>query len=124
MLFLLGLLYIVVPVWAGIFQSLNPFSGLGLETTYVTVTNSTISPGQPDIVLQQEKENESLHKRLQRGAGKWDSSHPRHRLLSALYGYSRYREKNLENVNRWRDFYKRIPSKQRSVCFINYFSIN
>ena len=119
MLLLLVLPYIAVPVWAGFFHSLNPFTGLGLDISYATVVNFTIFTDQPDTLLKQEKEKASLHHRLQRSVRKWDSSHPRHRLLSALYGYSRYREKNLENVNRWRDFFKRIPKKQRSVgCII------
>ena len=124
MLFLLILAYIAVPVWAGIFQSLNPFTGSGLDITHVIVTTITVFTDQPDLLLKQEEEKANLHHRLQRSAGKWDSSHPRHRLLSALYGYSRYRERNTENVNRWRDFYKRIPRKQRSVCYTIPISID
>lgn len=116
MLFCLVLWFIAVPARAGIFESLNPFTGLGLDTIYSTVTNATIAEDQPSIFVQQENEKTSLQRRLQRNAGKWDSSHPRHRLLSALYGYSRHREKNQESVNRWREFYKRIPKTQRKVC--------
>ena len=85
------LLLCLVPVLAGIVQYLSPFSVW--TGTVSNITNSSI----PSI---------------QQNAG-WDAS--RHRILTAMHGYSRYREKNLENTNRWRDFYKRIPKRQRSV---------
>ncbi|KAL3494965.1 N2227-like protein-domain-containing protein [Aspergillus germanicus] len=32
----------------------------------------------------------------------------------ALYGFSRYKEKNLAEVKRWRDLYKHVPQKQKT----------
>ena len=84
------LLLCLVPILAGIVQYLSPFSGWG-QGAVSNITNSSIP--------------------VQQNAG--DAS--RHRILTAMHGYSRYREKNLENTNRWRDFYKRIPKRQRSV---------
>jgi carnosine N-methyltransferase len=56
-----------------------------------------------------------LQGRLQRSTGTWNANHPRYRLLMALYGFSRYKEKNLAEVKRWRDLYKHVPQKQKTV---------
>ncbi|KAL4890559.1 N2227-like protein-domain-containing protein [Aspergillus ambiguus] len=56
-----------------------------------------------------------LQERLQRSSGTWGSSHPRQRLLTALHGYQRYKEKNLAEVQRWRNLYRQIPKRQRSM---------
>jgi carnosine N-methyltransferase len=69
---------------------------------------------QPDP--RQLEEYVHLQGRLQRSTGTWNGNHPRHRLLMALYGFSRYKEKNLAEVKRWRDLYKHVPQKQKTVC--------
>ncbi|KAL5357584.1 N2227-like protein-domain-containing protein [Aspergillus floccosus] len=56
-----------------------------------------------------------LQQRLQRSTSTWGSSHPRQRLLTALHGFRRYKERNLAEVKRWRDWHKQIPKRQRSV---------
>lgn len=68
--------------------------------------------------LRHEKEYARLQTRLDRESQNWDGNHPRHRLLTALYGFSRYKERHVAEVNRWRSLYKKMSKNQRVVCFI------
>ncbi|KAL4863510.1 hypothetical protein BDV12DRAFT_177438 [Aspergillus spectabilis] len=80
--------------------------------TQVIVSNITeIEPPNP----RQEAEYIRLQQRLSKSTGTWDKSHPRHRLLTALWGFSRYKERNLAEVNRWRDLYKHVSKPQKKV---------
>jgi hypothetical protein len=63
----------------------------------------------------QRQEKAHLMKRMDRKSGKWTSTHPRYRLLEALYSFSRYRERNLVELKRWRDMYSNVKSKQKQV---------
>jgi hypothetical protein len=54
-------------------------------------------------------------KRMRRNEGKWGSSHPRYRLLEALFGFIKYRERNMAELDRWRHLYKSVPRKQKQV---------
>lgn len=65
--------------------------------------------------LRHENEYTRLQTRLDRGSQPWDGNHPRHRLLTALYGFSRYKERHIAEVNRWRSLYKNVSKKQRVV---------
>ncbi|KAJ5494675.1 hypothetical protein N7463_010762 [Penicillium fimorum] len=60
------------------------------------------------------EEHTRLLQDLQRSSGKWNSAHPRHRLLTALHGYTCYKDKSLAEVNRWRNLYKNVPKRQRT----------
>ncbi|KAL4780659.1 N2227-like protein-domain-containing protein [Aspergillus varians] len=80
------------------------------DITQVIVANITILE-EPNV--RQEEEFSRLQHRLQRSTGTWNPSHPRHRLLMALYGFSRYKERNLAEVTRWRDLYKHVPKSQK-----------
>jgi hypothetical protein len=62
------------------------------------------------------QEKKHLMKRMDRKSGKWGTSHPRYRLLEALWGYYRYRERNMAELNRWRTLYKSVSKKQKRVC--------
>ncbi|RMZ44457.1 hypothetical protein CA14_003938 [Aspergillus flavus] len=80
--------------------------------THVFVTNITlIDPTES----RQQEEYSRLQARLQRSTGSSDTSHPRQRLLTALHAFHRYKERNLAETKRWRDWYKKIPKKQRSI---------
>ncbi|KAK1144144.1 hypothetical protein N8T08_005806 [Aspergillus melleus] len=83
------------------------------QITHVFVTNITLLDTAPS--LRHDEENVRLQGRLERSRGKWDSSHPRHRLLTALHGYTRYKERHLVETKKWRDLYKNISKKQRSL---------
>lgn len=63
-----------------------------------------------------EREKAELLQRMSRAAGKWDGSHPRHRLLDALYGFSKYFDRNMDDVKRWRKLYKGVTRQQKKVC--------
>lgn len=52
---------------------------------------------------------------LQKSKGKWDSTHPRYRLLTALKAYLLYKPRSAADIDKWRNSYKKIPKKQRSV---------
>jgi hypothetical protein len=63
-----------------------------------------------------------LMKRMDRKHGKWGTIHPRHRLLEALFGFTKYRETSMAELQRcmaelqrWRDQYKNVGKKQRKV---------
>ena len=52
---------------------------------------------------------------LQRGSGKWNSNHPRWRLMNSMKAYSRYGEERTAELDVWRKRYKKLPRSQRSV---------
>ncbi|KAF2177219.1 hypothetical protein K469DRAFT_733031 [Zopfia rhizophila CBS 207.26] len=52
--------------------------------------------------LSYRQEEQRLLARLNSDYGTWNEYHLRRRLLNALYGFSRYRERNLVEVQRWR----------------------
>lgn len=61
------------------------------------------------------QEKAHLLKRMDRKHGKWSSSHPRYRLLEALYGYSKYRDTNMAELDRVRGLYKNVSKAQKKV---------
>jgi hypothetical protein len=62
------------------------------------------------------REEAHLMKRMNRKNGKWNSSHPRYRLLEALFSYSKYRDTNIAELDRWKSLYKNVGKKQKKVC--------
>jgi hypothetical protein len=64
------------------------------------------------------QEKAHLLKRMARKSGKWGTSHPRYRLLEALWGYSRYKKRNMAELDRWRNLYKRVGKKQKQVSHV------
>ncbi|KAL4738231.1 N2227-like protein-domain-containing protein [Aspergillus similis] len=93
------------------------------EVSQVIVPNITIDSNavpdlpvpSPDHNRRQKREYVRLQSRLSRTSGTWGPSHPRHRLLMALYGFTRYKERNLAEVKRWRDLYKHVPKGQKQL---------
>ncbi|KAL4901117.1 hypothetical protein BDW74DRAFT_187968 [Aspergillus multicolor] len=91
------------------------------DITQVIVTNITVVDSDPPIPsieeenTRQEEEYTNLQDRLNRNTRKWTPSHPRHRLLTALYAFTRYKERNLSEVKRWRDLYQHVPKEQRKL---------
>ncbi|PLB48678.1 N2227-domain-containing protein [Aspergillus steynii IBT 23096] len=83
------------------------------QITHVFVTNITLLDAAPSP--RHDEEYARLQHRLERSRGKWDSSHARHRLLTALHGYMRYKERHLVETKKWRDMYKNVSKKQRSL---------
>jgi len=61
------------------------------------------------------REKLQLLKRMDKKSGKWGTSHPRYRLLEALWAYTRYRERHMAELDRWRSLYKSVSKKQKKV---------
>jgi len=53
---------------------------------------------------------------LQRTSGKWNSNHPRWRLMNSMKAYLRYGEDRTADLDTWRKRYKKLSRSQRSVC--------
>ncbi|KAM0330625.1 hypothetical protein ACHAQA_003574 [Verticillium albo-atrum] len=62
-----------------------------------------------------EAEHKALLTRMSKSHGKWDTTHPRARLLDALHGYARYRERQTSELDRWRRMYKNTSSSQKKI---------
>jgi hypothetical protein len=61
------------------------------------------------------QEKAHLLKRMSRKTGKWSPTHPRYRLLEALYGFTKYRERNMVELTRWRSLYGNVSKQQKKV---------
>ncbi|OAL44678.1 N2227-domain-containing protein [Pyrenochaeta sp. DS3sAY3a] len=61
------------------------------------------------------QEKAHLMKRMDSKHGKWSSTHPRYRLLEALFGFTKYRERNMAELDRWRKLYKNVGKKQKKT---------
>ncbi|KAF9894466.1 hypothetical protein FE257_007969 [Aspergillus nanangensis] len=109
LLFVLCLAYANAAIWR--FSELVP--QIRQAITQIFVTNLTVIDSAESN--RHADEHGRLQHQLQRSNGKWDSSHPRHRLLTALHGFCRYKERNLAETKKWRDWYKQIPKRQRSI---------
>ncbi|CBX96263.1 hypothetical protein LEMA_P111820.1 [Plenodomus lingam JN3] len=72
-----------------------------------------LDPAQSTARQRQEKAH--LLKRMDRKSGKWGTTHPRYRLLEALFGFSKYRERNMAELDRWRSLYKNVGKKQKQI---------
>ncbi|KAK1980071.1 N2227-like protein-domain-containing protein [Colletotrichum cereale] len=83
-----------------------------VELHEVTVT---VEETQEKPSPRHEQEKKSLLKRMSRLHGKWDTSHPRHRLLEALFGFSRYKARHMVELDRWKGLYKHVSKAQKAV---------
>ncbi|KAF9878856.1 hypothetical protein CkaCkLH20_03756 [Colletotrichum karsti] len=83
-----------------------------VEVHEVTVTLEDL-PDKPSPRHVQEKKN--LMKRLSKSHGKWDTNHPRHRLMEALFGFSRYKVRQMDELNRYKDLYTYVSKAQKKV---------
>lgn len=61
------------------------------------------------------QEKAHLIRRMDPKHGKWSSTHARYRLLEALFGFTKYRERNMAELDRWRKLYKNVGKKQKKV---------
>ncbi|KAM0721748.1 hypothetical protein Q7P37_002673 [Cladosporium fusiforme] len=67
------------------------------------------------IFAQKDNEDASrMLEELRRDNGKWNSNHPRYRLLNALKSYLRYGEEKASDLDTWRKRYKKLPRTQRA----------
>ncbi|EGE03525.1 methyltransferase [Trichophyton equinum CBS 127.97] len=66
------------------------------------------------ISTRQLEEKSRLRDRMKRDNNKkWDSSHPRYRLLTAMHGFARYIDRNLAEADRWSTLYMNSPLHHR-----------
>ncbi|KAF2849519.1 N2227-domain-containing protein [Plenodomus tracheiphilus IPT5] len=72
-----------------------------------------MAPESARSTARQRQEKAHLMKRMDRKHGKWGTTHPRYRLLEALFGFSKYRERNMAELDRWRSLYKNVGKKQK-----------
>ena len=52
---------------------------------------------------------------LRKDQGTWNTNHPRHRVLDALHGFSRYHERQKVELDRIKGLYKQVSKPQRLV---------
>ncbi|KAK6343462.1 hypothetical protein TWF730_011051 [Orbilia blumenaviensis] len=83
-----------------------------VEQTYITMQLDEQNPRDTPRARQ---EKQRLLKQLSRGHGSWGDQHPRKKLLDALYSYSRYSERNIPDVSRWRQLYGHVSSKHKRL---------
>lgn len=69
------------------------------------------------LILIQEDASRMFHE-LQRTSGKWNSNHPRWRLMNSMKAYLRYGEDRTADLDTWRKRYKKLSRSQRSVCHL------
>ncbi|KAM0558042.1 hypothetical protein ACHAPJ_005209 [Fusarium lateritium] len=79
----------------------------------VVVTLEQVS-GQPDTPRHVEAKKK-LAKDMARWWGNWNANHPRHRLLDAMYGFSRYYERQKLDLDRIEGLYKHVSKAQKSI---------
>ncbi|KAL4726610.1 hypothetical protein ACLX1H_005498 [Fusarium chlamydosporum] len=92
------------------FASIPNLSG-SLSDAVVSFEEVSSAPNTPRHVEVKKK----LAKAMARGWGNWNGHHPRHRLLDALYGYSRYYERQKAELDRLEGLYKHVSRAQKSL---------
>jgi len=74
------------------------------------------------------EEKKRLLASLERNEEDWTVNHPRYRLLQALHGFVRYKERYQNQVKGWVNEYESLPEAQKKVekqhytFFHNFFS--
>ncbi|TWU76117.1 hypothetical protein ED733_007857 [Metarhizium rileyi] len=67
-------------------------------------------------------EKERLLSTIAKDYGTWSSNHPRHRLLDALHGFSKYYEQQRADIDRLRGLYKYASKFQKKARFSRYLT--
>ncbi|KAM5435557.1 putative carnosine N-methyltransferase [Microsporum canis] len=95
-----------------------PRSHQGPAVRSATIIGSTnaneAESGEKSKNRRQLEEESRLRDRLKRDNRKWDSSHPRYRLLTAMHGFARYKDRNLAELERWSALYSNTPKRHRT----------
>ncbi|KAG6006744.1 hypothetical protein E4U21_006729 [Claviceps maximensis] len=68
---------------------------------------------QASMASRHDIEKERLMSVMSRRHGTWSPNHPRYRLLDALHGFAKYYERQLGDVDRFRDLYALVPEAQK-----------
>ena len=75
---------------------------------------ANVGPAPAEQTTQLE-EKERLLKRLQKKNSIYNSKHPRRRLLTALHGFYRYRQRAFDELSRINDLYGHVPKAHKKV---------
>ena len=87
-----------------------------VHQVHITIEEHELPQMAPEpTTLRHIHEKQHLLQRLRRDKGKWNSNHPRHRLLDALFGYVDYYERQAAEVERLRGLYKKVTKSQHEV---------
>ncbi|KAF5010751.1 hypothetical protein FDECE_3106 [Fusarium decemcellulare] len=70
--------------------------------------------GEPNT-LRHVEAKKKLMKSMERKSGTWNNHHPRHRLLDALNGFSKYYERQKAELDRIQGLYKHVNRAQKSL---------
>jgi carnosine N-methyltransferase len=79
------------------------------------LTMGAMPPSDVDDASRHRREKLQLLKRMDKKSGRWGTSHPRYRLLEALWAYTKYRESHMAELDRWRSLYKSVGKQQKKV---------
>ncbi|CAM1505870.1 Fc.00g115070.m01.CDS01 [Cosmosporella sp. VM-42] len=82
-----------------------------VEVHEVVVTLEQVY-GEPNTPKHTEAKSKLLDS-LRKDHGTWNTNHPRHRLLDALHGFTRYHERQKAEVDRLRRLYQQVSKPQR-----------
>ena len=63
------------------------------------------------------REKQRLLKSLERTEENWRTDHPRYRLLQALHGFVRHKERYVDQLEGWQKSYNGIPDPQKKVIY-------
>lgn len=85
-----------------------------IEVVHEVVVTLEQIAGEPNTPRHVEAKKK-LMSNMARDAGTWNKNHPRHRLLDALYGFSKYHERQKVELDRFEGFYKHVTKSQRAV---------
>lgn len=85
-----------------------------IEVVHEVVVTLEQIAGEPNTPRHAEAKKK-LMGNMARDAGTWNKNHPRHRLLDALYGFSKYHERQKVELDRFEGFYKHVTKAQRAV---------
>ncbi|KAM5356833.1 hypothetical protein ACJ41O_003479 [Fusarium nematophilum] len=84
-----------------------------IEVHEVVVTLEQVS-GEPNTPRHVEAKKKLL-RNMDRKEGTWNNHHSRHRLLDALYGFSKYYERQKVELDRLEGLYKYVTKAQKSL---------
>lgn len=101
----------------GFIQAIEP-EQIHLETEDFSFKNVSF----PDTPRHESERKKLLGRLKRKPDDKWSSSHVRHRTLDALYAYSKYYPRQMEEINRLKGLYDKVTGPQRAVSYTTHWS--
>jgi len=118
---------LVASIWAIGTAASNAQSTVESQITQATFAQNALHDAQDPLEMgpmapsdiegspRHRQEKAQLMERMDRKQGNWGTSHPRYRLLESLFGFTRYRDRSMDELDRWRRLYKNVGKKQKRV---------